>query len=445
MSRLRTLSVEAKAALATGLVFLSIPLSRTLVSDSVDVNIRAKLFRLQFLLFVNVFMLTGSLFLWKRTVSKLRALRSAGPWVSRCWRALVLLFLLLAHSSFPAWFFLVAEEPCWLASLSHSCLGAYIILVFFLLLLDSARCCRRAAARAGADVLPRTGADAASPSPGSDKPTFAAVALTAALSAYGLLNASLPPEVVRVEVTLDKLPQSLNRLNVVLLSDIHLGPTVGRSRLQLIVSMVNSLDADVVAITGDLADSQVSRLLGASEPLRHMKARLGSFFVTGNHEYYTADVERWFTHLRSLNIQPLHNEHVRVSRPERTVDWICLAGVDDLEARMFGYPGHGPDLEKALAGCNTNSPIVLLAHQPRMAHRALQERPDIGLVLSGHTHAGQIFPISIVAYLVNPFFCGLYHVGESSAVYVSPGTAYYGIPMRIGSRAEITQIVLKAP
>ncbi|KAL4657033.1 transmembrane protein with metallophosphoesterase domain [Arapaima gigas] len=455
MSSLRTLSVQTKVALTTGLVFLSIPISRTLVSDRVDLQVRARLFRIQFLLFVNFFMLTGSLFIWKRIVSNFGALRRASPWASRCWRAAVLLFLLLAHSSFLTLFYLVAEEPYLLGSLSYGCLGAYIILAFFLLLFDGLAYCRRVVAP------PATGAEVPSAAGGSDRQAVIALALTAALSAYGLLNASLPPEVVRVEVTVDKLPRSLNHLQIVLLSDIHLGPTVGRSRLQLIVSMVNRLEADVVAITGDLVDSQVSQLLSASEPLRHLKVRLGSYFVTGNHEYYTADVDRWFTHLRSLSIQPLHNEHARVAHPEQSSDWICLAGVDDLEARMlrwgtfatvnqvcltgYRYPGHGTDVQKALAGCDTNTPIVLLAHQPHTAQRALQERPDISLVLSGHTHAGQIFPLSIMAYLVNPFFCGLYRIGESSAVYVSPGTAYAGIPMRIGSRAEITQIVLKAP
>ncbi|KAJ8335562.1 hypothetical protein SKAU_G00389040 [Synaphobranchus kaupii] len=260
----------------------------------------------------------------------------------------------------------------------------------------------------------------------------------------GLMNASLPPEIVRVEIPLEKLPLSLDYLKVVLLSDIHLGPTVGRSRLELIVSMVNNLDADVVVIAGDLTDSQVSRLLTASEPLRHMKSRLGSYFVTGNHDYYTVDVERWFSHLSSLRIQPLHNENARVFRTERTEDWICLAGVDDLEASMLRYPGHGMDVRKALTGCDSELPIILLAHQPRAARRALQERPDIGLVLSGHTHGGQMFPLSILTYLVNPFFLGLYQVGESK-VYVSSGTAYYGFPMRLGTRAEITEILLRTP
>ncbi|MGH0162335.1 UNVERIFIED_CONTAM: hypothetical protein FKN15_049503 [Acipenser sinensis] len=102
------------------------------------------------------------------------------------------------------------------------------------------------------------------------------------------------------------------------------------------------------------------------------------------------------------------------------------------------------DLEKALAGCSPDRAIVLLAHQPLAAKKALQARPDISLILSGHTHSGQIFPITIAAYLLNPFFSGLYKVGDRSFVYVTPGTMYYGIPMRIASRAEITEIILES-
>ncbi|XP_048828623.1 transmembrane protein with metallophosphoesterase domain isoform X5 [Brienomyrus brachyistius] len=368
MRKSSTLSLEAKVAAAAGAVLLSMAIARNLMSERFDINVRATLYRVQFLLFINSFMLLGSLFVWRRIASAvILGAKPPSPWLYQAWRAGVLLFLLLTHSSFLTLFYLVAEEP-------H------------------------------------------------------------ALS-----------RVVRLDITLDKLPRSLDGLKIVLLSDIHLGSTVGRSRLDLIVSIVNRLEADLVAITGDLADSQVSRLLSASEPLLGMKSKLGSYFVTGNHDYYTADVEAWFAHLRALNIQALHNDHARISQPGQKSDWLCLAGVDDLEARILRYPGHGMNVAKALEGCSPDRPIVLLAHQPRAARWALQERPDIGLVLSGHTHAGQIFPLSIMAYLLNPYFCGLYRVGDSSLVYVSPGTAHYGIPMRIGSRAEVTEILLRAP
>ncbi|KAG7468690.1 hypothetical protein MATL_G00145700 [Megalops atlanticus] len=448
MYGLGKLSVEVKVAIASGVVFFSMLISRTLLSETVDMDTRAKLFRVQFLLLVNSFLLIGSLYIWKRTVTGLTRARWLSFRVAQCWRIVVLLFLVFAHSSYLTMFYLVAEEPYWLALVSYTCLGAYIILVFFLFAFGCVGQCHKLLTRGGSSARsepPAIPGPAAVSSTTNNRQTILAILMTVALTVLGLRNASLPPEVVRVEVPLDKLPPSLNNLKIVLLSDIHLGPTVGRSRLELIVSMVNELEADVVVIAGDLTDSQVSRLLMVSEPLRRMKSRLGSYFVTGNHDYYTADVEGWYSHLRSLSIQPLHNSHARVSRPDSPQDWICLAGVDDLEARMLRYPGHGMDVRAALAGCAPELPIILLAHQPRAARQALQERPDIGLVLSGHTHAGQIFPLSILAYLVNPFFSGLYQVGEHSLVYVSPGTVYYGIPMRIGSRAQITEILLRSP
>lgn len=429
------LSAEGKVGIASGVVFFSMLISRTLISERVDKGTRALLFRVQFLLFINSLLLLGSLYLWKRVVKRLCGARAAPSVPQRCWRIIVLLFLALVHGSYLCMFFLVDTEPHWLSLLSFSCLGVYVILLFFLFVFG---CLNRLG-----KLLSRSRSAEDAVASGSFRQTVLALIITAVLAVYGLVNAAQPPKVVDVEIPVEKLPESLNGLRLVLLSDIHLGPTVGRSKLQRIVSMVNELNPDVVVIVGDLTDSQVSRLKSAAEPLGQMKPRLGSYFATGNHDYYTADVEGWFELLHSMGIEALHNSHAKVFRPERTEDWICLAGIDDLEARMLRYPGHGMDVEKALNGCTTESPIILLAHQPHAAKQALQQRPDISLVLSGHTHAGQLFPLTILAFLMNPFFCGLYRVSEHTMVYVTPGTGYYGIPMRIASRSEITNIVLK--
>ncbi|KTF92780.1 hypothetical protein cypCar_00003720 [Cyprinus carpio] len=434
------LSAEWKVGIASGVVFFSMLISRTLISERVDKNTRGSLFRIQFLLFINSLLLLGSLYIWKRVVRRLCEARAAPSVPQRCWRLLVLLFLTLVHGSYLCMFFLVDTEPHWFSLLSFSCLGIYVILLFFLFVFGCLTRLRRLLSRSRGGG---GGEDAVAS--GSVSHIVLAMIVTAILAVYGLVNAAQPPRVIEVEIPVEKLPESLNGLRLVLLSDIHLGPTVGRSKLQRIVTMVNELNPDVVVIVGDLTDSQVTRLRSAAEPLGQMKARLGSYFATGNHDYYTADVEGWFELLRSMGIQALHNSHAKVFRPEQTQDWICLAGIDDLEARMLRYPGHGMDVEKALSGCSAESPIILLAHQPHAAKQALQQRPDISLVLSGHTHAGQLFPLTILAFLMNPFFCGLYRVSEHTMVYVTPGTVYYGIPMRIASRSEITNIILKHP
>ncbi|XP_051506708.1 transmembrane protein with metallophosphoesterase domain-like isoform X1 [Myxocyprinus asiaticus] len=428
------LSAEGKVGIASLVVFFSMLISRTIISERVDKDTRALLFRIQFLLLLNTLLLLGSLYIWKRVVRRLCGTRGALTSPQKCWRLVVLLFLTLAHGSYLSMFFLVDTEPHWLSLLSFSCLGIYVILLFFLMVFGCLNRLRRllSPSRGDEDVV----------ASGSARQPVLALIVTAILAVYGLVNAAQPPQVIEVEIPLEKLPESLSGLKLVLLSDIHLGPTIGRSKLQRIVTMVNELDPDVVVIVGDLTDSQVTRLRSAAEPLGQMKARLGAYFATGNHDYYTADVENWFELLRSMGIEPLHNSHAKVFSPEQTQDWICLAGIDDLEARLLRYPGHGMDVEKALSGCSAQRPIILLAHQPHAAKQALQQRPDINLVLSGHTHAGQLFPLTILAFLANPFFCGLYRVSEHTMVYVTPGTGYYGIPMRIASRSEITKIIL---
>ncbi|XP_001378598.1 transmembrane protein with metallophosphoesterase domain [Monodelphis domestica] len=442
---LRQLSLEAKAAMAAAGVFFSMMVSRTYLSGNLEIGVRRLLFRLQLALFANSLMLIGSLYIWRSTVTPLYR----SPVVERGWfwpwKMAILAFLGLAHSSFFTTLFLVAEEPYLFSMASYSSLGAYIIMIFFLFILG---CMEQGyqllAWRSGrvSGSLDKTRKMVLKP--------ILAVVVTAVLSVVGLLNAAQPPAVKTIQVPIHQLPPSMNGLKVVLLSDIHLGPTVGRTKMETFVRMVEALEPDITVIVGDLSDSEASSLRMAVEPLGRLYSRLGTYFVTGNHEYYTSDVSNWFELLKSLKVQPLHNENVKITASGTTSatsgdNWICLAGVDDIEADILHYSGHGMDLSKALNDCTPEHATILLAHQPLAAKWALQARPDINLILSGHTHGGQIFPLNVGAYLLNPFFAGLYKVGQSTFVYVSRGTAYYGIPMRLGSRAEITEIILRSP
>ncbi|XP_051787650.1 transmembrane protein with metallophosphoesterase domain [Erpetoichthys calabaricus] len=421
---------EIKVLLAAAVLFLSALLCRSSLSDSVEQQTRSQLLRLQMLLLLSSLMLIGSMYIWKR----LNFLLSQGC----LWQVSVLFFLVMAHLSFFTLLFLVSEEPHPIAMVAYTCLGSWVLLVFFLFIFSIVEQCHKL-------IRNRLATGPTAAVSGSNRTVLLALAVTLALTVIGLYNGARPPAVVRVQITVDKLPSSLNNLRLALLSDIHLGPTVGRNKLERVVRMVNELQPDIVAIVGDLTDSQVVNLQTASEPLRELKTKLGTYFVTGNHEYYTVDVSNWFSYLKMLNVQPLHNTNVRIGPVERSDEWLCLAGVDDVEAHLLRYPGHGMNLERALDGCGPDRAIILLAHQPTAAKKALQMRPDISLILSGHTHGGQIFPFTIAAYLFNPYFSGLYKVGERNFVYVTPGTVYYGIPMRIASRAEITEITLKSP
>jgi predicted MPP superfamily phosphohydrolase len=240
----------------------------------------------------------------------------------------------------------------------------------------------------------------------------------------------------RVPVPLGKLPAGMHGTTIVQLSDVHVGPTIGRRFLERVVEKVNALEPDVVAITGDLVDGSVPRLAPHVAPLGRLRARHGVFFVTGNHEYYSG-AEEWCAHLAGLGVRVLRNERVRIGTEGDSYD---LAGVDDFAGRHFGG-GHGADIARALAGRDESREVVLLAHQPRAVVEA--ERAGVGLTISGHTHGGQIWPFNFLVRLQQPVTSGLARFGRS-LVYVSNGTGYWGPPMRLGSPAEITQLVLEA-
>jgi predicted MPP superfamily phosphohydrolase len=202
-----------------------------------------------------------------------------------------------------------------------------------------------------------------------------------------------------------------------------------------VVKRVNDLRPDVIAITGDLVDGNVDELREHVAPLGDLKAELGVFFVTGNHEYYSGP-DAWIRELARLNVRVLRNERVELERDGVTID---LAGVDDYSSRGLAQ-GHGPDLPRALEGRDGSRALVLLAHQPRAFVEAA--KLGVGLQLSGHTHGGQIWPWNWFVRLQQPYVAGLHREGDAQ-IYVSRGTGYWGPPMRVAAPAEITQLVLE--
>ncbi|MFC1662324.1 metallophosphoesterase [Gemmatimonadota bacterium] len=242
--------------------------------------------------------------------------------------------------------------------------------------------------------------------------------------------------VKRVEVSLPKLPPPLDGFTIVQLSDLHLDLVHGRKWLSGVVARANALDPDLIAITGDLAEGSVAHFAEDVEPLRQLTAPHGVFFVTGNHEYYH-DLEGWLTLLDEYGVRVLRNERVPVGRGE---DFFDLAGVDDHEGGRLA-PGQGPDLDRALSGRDPEREVVLLAHQPRVVEEAA--RRGVGLVLSGHTHGGQIWPFSYLVYLQQPYVRALKE-HNGTQLYISSGTGFWGPPMRLGTTAEITHVTLRS-
>lgn len=256
----------------------------------------------------------------------------------------------------------------------------------------------------------------------------------AAITSYAIRAALGPIRVRRLTLTIPKLPAAFDGFRIVQLTDIHVGPTIGSERINEIIKKTEQLSPDLVTITGDLVDGSVEDLGPIVAPLQTLSATHGSIFVTGNHEFYSG-AEPWMEFVDQLGIKVLRNERVTIEIDGAHLD---IAGVHDWDAAPFG---HAPNLDAALDGLPEGRQVVLLAHQPRQIHEAAER--GVALQLSGHTHGGQIHPFSYLVRFQQPFVRGLHKV-KDTLLYISPGTGYWGPPMRLGSRSEISEIILKS-
>ena len=264
---------------------------------------------------------------------------------------------------------------------------------------------------------------------------LAVPALAGAASLLGWYGARRTAPVRTVEIPIADLPAALEGFSIVQISDIHVGNTIGADYVSAIVDRVNALGADLVAITGDLVDGSVAELADGVAPLARLRSREGSFFVTGNHEYYSG-VGPWLVELRRLGIDVLSNRHVVI---ERNGAKLVLGGVTDYSAGHFD-PAQRSDPAAALRGAPADAAVrVLLAHQPRTAPAAAEAGFD--LQLSGHTHGGQFLPWKYLVRLQQPYTAGLHRLG-AMWIYISRGTGYWGPPMRLGAPSEITRVTL---
>lgn len=251
----------------------------------------------------------------------------------------------------------------------------------------------------------------------------------------GLFNARRTPRIVDVNVHHDGLPQALRGFSIVQITDLHVGPTIKAGYVRRVVRAANRCRPDVIALTGDLVDASPQHLDRHVRPLAELHARHGVYAVTGNHEYYCG-VEQWLPEFRQLGMRMLMNEHAVITQGGAA---IVLAGVTDYNAARFS-PEQASDPAQALRGAPDAAAMrIVLAHQPRSATQAAQAGFD--LQLSGHTHGGQFWPWQYFVPLQQPFVAGLHRVG-GLRVYVSRGTGYWGPPMRLGARSEITRIRL---
>lgn len=264
----------------------------------------------------------------------------------------------------------------------------------------------------------------------------ASVTGSVGLSAYGVHTAFAPAEVSEVPIKLPKLPKTLDGFRIVQLSDIHVGALIQAAFLKDLVERVNAQKPDLVCITGDLVDGSVPYLGKYVAELQRLSSRYGTFFVTGNHDYYSGASE-WCSALQGLGWNVLRNRRLTIGDAGGSFE---LVGVNDSIGSQNG--SNLEELRAAFDGVSPDAATVLMAHRPSDFTRSAQL--GVGLQLSGHTHAGQLFPATLISDLIwRERSHGLSASGDSQ-LYVSRGCGFVGPPMRVGSAPEIVKLVLTA-
>ncbi|WP_163531590.1 metallophosphoesterase [Helicobacter suis] len=243
-------------------------------------------------------------------------------------------------------------------------------------------------------------------------------------------NALEIPAIKKVQVEIPGLKQDLK---IAMLTDVHLGPNLHEKFLNGIIKKVNDQKVDMVVIVGDLVDTNPKNLEGYISKLDDLKSTYGTFYAVGNHEYYhglfsVLTLLKTHTHMKilfnsSVDIGPLN-----------------IAGLADLAGLTWGAE-YAPSLPKTIKHLNTNKPSILLTHEPRAA--LIYDLKDFNLVLSGHTHGGQVFPFMFLTKWRQGFTHGLYSLGPKTKLYVSSGVGFWGPAMRAFAKSEIVILNLK--
>jgi predicted MPP superfamily phosphohydrolase len=381
------------------------------------------------------------LYVWKRMVKD-----TTGPGRLR-WLltglVVALLLLLMAALVVPR-VFGVAESG-WLAWPGYLWFGLLVYLFLALLVLEPVRWLlrrRQIRTRPGPETRPDPAPGSApAETPAVDRRMFLAraSAVAAGAAAVGLVGTGAatalgPPQLLRVPVRLPRLDRAFDGYRIAVVSDIHLGPLLGRAHTERIVRIINEAEPDLVAVVGDVVDGTVAELGAAAAPLQDLQTRDGAFFVTGNHEYFVDDTDEWIRELERLGLQPLRNENTRIRRGAAGFD---LAGVNDIAGAQHS---DAPDFDRALTGLNPQDPTILLAHQPVEVGRAAERGVD--LQLSGHTHGGQMWPFHYAVALAQPALAGLSRVGDTQ-LYVTRGAGFWGPPVRVGAPPDISLLNLR--
>ncbi|MCL1892869.1 MAG: metallophosphoesterase [Holophagaceae bacterium] len=252
----------------------------------------------------------------------------------------------------------------------------------------------------------------------------------------GHIQAILPPKIKKVEVPILGLTKGLEGFTIVQISDLHINSMTSMASLELLTNQINELNPNLVAITGDFVDGTVADLLPKVSVMEKLNPKNCVCFVTGNHEYYSGDLQNWLDEFNKMNWCVLMNDNVFIQRNEAK---LAVVGIPDSTSISGRGSGIEPNLEKALTDIPKDTPKILLHHKPTNFFEA--DMVGIALQLSGHTHGGQYFPWSAIVPLFHDFPLGLKRY-KRLWMYTSAGTGYWGPPNRFLRPKELTLLVL---
>lgn len=256
---------------------------------------------------------------------------------------------------------------------------------------------------------------------------LAFLSLTSAYLGASVAEGTKEPIVSFVEIKQNRFPKK--PYTIVQISDLHIGGLIDKEFIAKSVATINQLNPDLIAITGDLSDAHIDIVKEAINELQDLKSRYGTYYIVGNHEYFHS-IDDTIAHMKTLGIHVLENDAALINND------FYVVGVYDL----FGFKAnsHIPDIAKAMKEVPPHMPTLLLAHQPKYIEFLEGFTPS--LILSGHTHGGQIWPFEYLVRLAQPYVKGLHKLGDNRHIYINSGIGFWGPPMRLGSQAEITCI-----
>ena len=240
----------------------------------------------------------------------------------------------------------------------------------------------------------------------------------------------------RQEIAIKGLKESIN---IALLTDVHIDVLMDKGKVASLVDNVNGLNADIIALGGDVVDNYYDIVKDSVNELGRLRAKYGIYYVLGNHEYHY-DVYKILDSLKSMGINTLLNQSITLNNIG-----INISGIADVVGYMSAFRNTplAPNLDEALKNVNSNFPTILLSHQPKIIKYLSNQ--DISLILSGHTHGGQLFPFDYLVLLDQPFVDGLHkfrHGDRESQIFISRGVGWWGMPMRLFKRREINLLTL---